>query len=54
MYVATAPVPSPLPRPDRTDATYNGAVVGVLGFLAVVVFFYVLLDGPTRRGGPKK
>jgi hypothetical protein len=53
MYTAMVASPTPLPRPDRTDASYNGAVVGVLGFLAVVVFFYVLLDGPTRRG-PKK
>lgn len=52
--IAMVASPTPLPRPDRTDAQYNGAVVGVLGLLAVIAFFYVICGGPTSRGGGKK
>lgn len=30
---------------------YPGSAV--VGFLAVALFFYILLDGPFRRGGKK-
>jgi hypothetical protein len=53
--VATTVVADPMPRPDRRDTDY-GPAGGILGFLAVFLFFYVLLDGKFRRGGggPKR
>jgi hypothetical protein len=38
-------------RGDRVGE-YPGS--GVLGFIVVALFFYVLLDGPFRRGGGKR
>ena len=31
-----------------------GPIGGIVGFIVIALFFYILLDGPFRRGGGKK
>lgn len=35
-------------RPDA-GAKEHGPISGIVGFLVVALFFYVILDGPFRR-----
>lgn len=39
-------------RGDRVGD--HGPAAGFVAFIVIAIFFYILADGPTRRGGGKK